>query len=147
MLLTFADMAALVCVCNKIFVGINIDTIECISDYSFEAMDVYKRTLDLRAAVSEAQRLRDLAKHKEEAELWRKQAEEARIARLKAHEEEKLRQETADFPPAPAPVEYAVEEPVEAPAREWVTFSAYVTIDEAKALAAWLKERGISIRG
>ena len=124
----------------------DIDTIECISDYSFEAMDVYKRTLDLRLAIGEAQRLHIMAERK------------------KIHEEEKLRQETADFPPAPAPVafveyedgtrgitpapvEYNIEEPVEAPAREWVTFSAYVTVDEAKALAAWFKERGISIRG
>lgn len=127
----------------------DISTIEGfgMSGYAFEAHDVYRRTLDIRAAIAEAQRLRDLAKRKEEAELRRRQEEEARIARLKAHEEEKLRQETADFPPAPAPVEYAVEEPVEAPAREWVTFSAYVTVEEAKALAAWLKERGISIRG
>ncbi len=97
----------------------DIDTIECIPDYAFEAMDVYKRTLDLRAAVSEAQRLRDLAKQKAEAELRRKQAEEERIrqANLKALDD-------ANKAEAPAPVEYAVEEPVEAPAREWVTFSA-----------------------
>lgn len=120
----------------------DIDTIECIPDYAFEAMDVYKRTLDLRAAVSEAQRLRDLARQKAEAELRRKQAEEERIrqANLKALED-------ANKAEAPAPVEYGIEEPVEAPEREWVTFSAYVTVDEAKALAAWLKERGISIRG
>lgn len=120
----------------------DIDTIECIPDYAFEAMDVYKRTLDLRAAVSEAQRLHDLARQKAEAELRRKQAEEERIrqANLKALEE-------ANKAEAPAPVEYSIEEPVEAPEREWVTFSAYVTVDEAKALAAWLKERGISIRG
>lgn len=120
----------------------DIDTIECIPDYSFEALDVYKRTLDLRAAVSEAQRLRDLARQKAEAELRRKQAEEERIrqANLKALEE-------ANKADAPAPVEYSIEEPVEAPEREWVTFSAYVTVEEAKALAAWLKERGISIRG
>ena len=119
----------------------DIDTIECIPDYSFEAMDVYKRTLDLRAAVSEAQRLRDLARQKAEAELRRKQAEQDRIrqANLKALED-------ANKAEAPTPVEYAVEEPVEAPASEWVTFSVYVTVEEAKALAAWLMERGISIR-
>ncbi len=104
----------------------DINTIDNIPEYSFEAMDVYKRTLDLRLAVSETQRLHIMAERK------------------KAHEEERLRQETTDFPPAP--VEYNIEEPVEAPASEWVTFSVYVTVDEAKALAAWLRERGISIR-
>lgn len=124
----------------------DIDTIECIPDYAFEAMDVYKRTLDLRAAVSEAQRLRDLARQKAEAELRRKQAEEERIrqANLKALEEAN---KVEDFPPAPILTEYCIDKPIEAPEREWVTFSAFVTVDEAKALAAWLKERGISIRG
>ncbi len=119
----------------------DIKAIEAIPDYSFEVMDVYKRTLDLRTAIGEAQRLRDLAKRKEEAELRRKQEEEERIrqANLKALDD-------ANREEAPAPMEYAVEEPIEVPAREWVTFSAYVTVDEAKALAAWLRERGISIR-
>ena len=119
----------------------DIKAIEAIPDYSFEALDVYKRTLDLRTAIGEAQRLRDLARRKEEAELRRKQEEEERIrqANLKALEDAN-REET------PAPVEYAVEEPIEVPASEWVTFSVYVTVDEAKALAAWLRERGISIR-
>ena len=142
----------------------DILTIEGLTVYQFEAMDVYKRTLDIRTAISEVQRLMNLAKRKEEAELRRRQEEEARAARMKAEEDERNRQANlkvldeankADAPveyeynnrtEAPAPVEYAVEEPVEAPTREWVTFSAYVTVDEAKALAAWLKERGISIR-
>lgn len=134
----------------------DINTIEGfgMSGYSFEAMAVYKKTLSLRAAVSEAQILGDLAKQKKEEELRRKQAEDERIrqANLKALEQanrlEEARKEVDVPTPAltPAPVEYAVEEPVEAPEREWVTFSAYVTVDEAKALAAWLKERGISIR-
>lgn len=121
----------------------DILTIEGLTVYSFEAMDVYKRTLDIRTAISEVQRLMDLAKRKEEAELRRKQEEEARAARMKAAEEERIRQanlkalDDANKAEAPAPVE---------PEREWVTFSAYVTVDEAKALAAWLKERGISIR-
>ena len=119
----------------------DIDTIESIPDYSFEAMDAYKRTLDLRLAVSEAQRLRILAERKKEAELWRRQEEEERIrqANLKTLED-------ANKAEASSPVEYEYSNRTDAPAREWVTFSAYVTVEEAKALAAWLKERGISIR-
>ncbi len=137
---------------KKQMITADIDQIErfCCTEFKFEVHEFYKKTLDLRAAVEEEHRLIELKKRKEEAELRRRQEDEAR---QRAAEEERIRQanlkalDDANKAEAPAPVEYAVEEPIESPAREWVTFSAYVTVEEAKALAAWLKERGISIRG
>lgn len=65
------EMAQLV---NKI--GTDVHTIHSLEAFSFEAMEVYKETLDLSRAITEGQRLTDIQKRKEEEAARR--AEEAR---------------------------------------------------------------------
>lgn len=59
---------------NKI--GKEVYTIHSLEAFSFEAMEVYKETLDLNRAIAEGQRLADIQKRKEEEAARR--AEEAR---------------------------------------------------------------------
>ena len=101
--------------------------------YAFEAEENYKQTRSLTEALSEAKRLEKLAE--------KKAAYEA--------EQEKCKSETAivqgsrTAEPAHEP-EPAHELPVEQP-REWVSFKALLTTDDAKALKVFCQQRGIRI--
>jgi septum formation inhibitor MinC len=57
-------------------IGTEVYTIHSLEAFSFEAMEVYKETLDLNRAIAEGQRLADIQKRKEEEAARR--AEEAR---------------------------------------------------------------------
>lgn len=54
-------------------IGKEVATISRLSEYSFEAMDTYKRTLDLSMAIQEGQRLSEIQKQKEEYERTEKE--------------------------------------------------------------------------
>ncbi len=123
-------------------------------EFGFEALEVYKRTLDVNKAVSEAQRMADVAKKKAAAEA-------ERLAR----EEENKRKNAEEFmknmnPPVPEEVEgqisftdpeslqkvvneaAAEEEPV----RQWIAFEANLTTEDAMALKEFFNTRGIEFR-
>lgn len=117
--------------------------LENMGDFSYEATEVYKTTLDVAKAVSEGKRLADIQKRKQEQEEARKTAEAARIA------EEKAKAEAAAFAtPTPAPVEAPAPEP--APAEEekgqWIAFEVCLTREQAISLRDFLKENGIPFR-
>lgn len=57
-------------------IGEEVITINALPAFSFEAMEVYKDTLDINRAVTEGKRLADLQKRKEEAELKAKEAQQ-----------------------------------------------------------------------
>lgn len=64
-------------------IGEDVVTIHKLSEFSFEAMEVYKNTLNLTMAIQEGQRLSDIQKRKKEHEdalAKQKAEEEARIA-------------------------------------------------------------------
>ena len=64
-------------------IGEDVVTIHKLSEFSFEAMEVYKNTLNLTMAIQEGQRLLDIQKRKkehEEALAKQKAEEETRIA-------------------------------------------------------------------
>lgn len=80
----------------KFQIGQEVFTIKQLSEFSFEAMEVYKKTLNLTNAINEGQRLLDLQRRKSayEEERKRKEAEkekkqEMTCAALKAELEEK----------------------------------------------------------
>ena len=58
-------------------IGEEVGTISRLPEFSFEAMEVYKKTLDLTQAIKKGQELADIQKRKEEA-LARQKAEEER---------------------------------------------------------------------
>lgn len=69
-------------------IGQDVTTIHNLPEFSFEAMEVYKKTLDLTKAIQEGQRLSEIQKRKAayEEEQRRKQEEAERVAREKAEQ-------------------------------------------------------------
>lgn len=62
---------------EKMFqIGSDIFTINKLPDFSFEALETYKMTLDLGKAISEGQRLSEIQKRKEAQETERKRLQE-----------------------------------------------------------------------
>lgn len=97
-------------------VNSDVKTLETL-EYSFEAIDAYKRTLSLADAIREGQRIAELMK--------RKQGEAGKP------ETEKPAVEKPDY---------------EAEQRQWIPFKVYISPSEARELKAWLVQKGIEIR-
>ena len=124
-------------------IGHDVTTINSLKEYSFEALEHYKKTLDLASAIAEGQRLADIQKRKLEheaevkarEELAKKQAEE----RAKAETEANLHEESE---------EVAQEEPQQAVEikRQWIKFVALLSKDDALALKEFCDSRGIEIK-
>ena len=117
-------------VINNIFnsVKCNLKTIAELKDYTFEATEVYKETLNLNEALEKAKYMVDIAE--------RKKAEEEKRQQEKSEEIKEV---------APDPQQEA-EEPATDVKREWTKFEAYLSTEEAKMLASWLKLNNIKIR-
>lgn len=73
-------------------IGTEVKAISELPEYSFEAMEVYKKTLDLTRAIAKGKELADIQKRKEEARIAREQAEKEK----RAAEEQKAQQEKAN---------------------------------------------------
>lgn len=122
-------------------IGHDVTTINSLKEYSFEALEHYKKTLDLAGAIAEGQRLADIQKRKLEheaevkarEELAKKQAEERAKAEASLHEESE---------------EIAQEEPQQAVEikRQWIKFVALLSKDDALALKEFCDNRGIEIK-
>ena len=126
-------------------IGHDVTTINSLKEYSFEALEHYKKTLDLAGAIAEGQRLADIQKRKLEheaevkarEELAKKQAEEK--AKAEAEGEANLHEELE---------EVAQEEPQQAVEvkRQWIKFVALLSKDDALALKEFCDKRGIEIK-
>ena len=124
-------------------IGHDVTTINSLKEYSFEALEHYKKTLDLAGAIAEGQRLADIQKRKLEheaevkarEELAKKQAEE----KAKAEAEANLHEESE---------EVSQEEPQQAVEvkRQWIKFVALLSKDDALALKEFCDKRGIEIK-
>ena len=122
-------------------IGHDVTTINSLKEYSFEALEHYKKTLDLAGAIAEGQRLADIQKRKLEheaevkarEELAKKQAEERAKAEARLPEESE---------------EVAQEEPQQAVEikRQWIKFVALLSKDDALALKEFCDNRGIEIK-
>lgn len=113
----------------------DINTLANLPEFAFEAMEVYKSTLNINNAISEGKRLSEIQKRKLEAEAERKAAEEAK-AKV---------EEVAQTPSEPTPTETA---PVteETETRRWIGFEAYLSTEEALALREFFVSRNIQYR-
>ena len=130
----------------------DVETINALPGFSFEAMDVYTKSLDLAAAIAEGQRLADIQRRKAEAEAARKAAEEAKKAAeaLKAAESAKT-PEVEQIPTeaqktAPEAAQSHTEAKEAQPAARWGAFEAYLTTEQAFELRDYLKNREIPFR-
>ena len=113
---------------NKI--DADVETIQSLPEFNFEALEVYKSTLDINRAISEGRRLADIQKRKEEqarldAERRAKEAEEAKAA---------------------APTSCQPAEPVDVwtgESKTWIGFKALMTVDQALELRKFFEARQI----
>lgn len=108
----------------------DLAVIDSLPFYTFEARECYMDTLDLARAVSEAHRLQEQA---EKRAAW-----EA--------EQQKRKKEAAAAQIKPTQVMTNINDPDDIeniPARQWVSFQALLSADEAVRLGAWLRSNGI----
>lgn len=125
-------------------VALDLNTLESLPEFAFEAVETYKNTLDVNKAIAEGQRLADIQKRKQEAEAA-KAAEEER----KAAEAEK-QQATQPEPQPEAKAENTPAQPAAEPQAEaaasWIRFEACMTVDQAMKLKQFFEIEEISFR-
>lgn len=130
-------------------IGDDVFTLSQLPEFGFEATEVFKQTLDINKAISEAKRMSEIAKAKAEAEARRKAEEEAR---RKAEEERKAQeqlqeQQRAAMAQAMTPPEVEEQQAEErTPQKMIVKFEAELTIDDAAALKEFFQSRNITFR-
>lgn len=120
-----------------------LDTLAQLPDFSYEATEEYKRTLDINKAIAEGKRLADIQKRKAEAE-----------AQAKARAMEEMHK--ADEALANTPL-YSEEEPkaqpeqpqqadAEQPEAMWIKFAALLTVPQALELKQFFKDHNITFK-
>ena len=108
----------------------DLQTLGSLQEFGFEAMEEYKRTLDINRAVAEGQRLADIQRRKaEKLEEERRREQEAAQRAVKAEPEPDYSQDEVVYP--------KMDE------RAWVTFRAYLTTEDAIALKEFFTKRGV----
>ena len=148
-------------------IGNGVLTLSQLPEFGFEATEVFKETLDINKAISEAKRMSEIAKAKAEAEARRKAAEEARKAaeearkaaeeaRRKAEEERKAQgraaeEQRAAMAQAMTPSEDVQQAPVQESQPEpqkkmIVKFEVELTTEDAAALREFFQSRNITFR-
>lgn len=126
----------------------DLQTLENLSEYSFEAIEMYKTNLNINQALNQARYLVELAKRKAEekekrererlvAEQARKQEEEER----ENAKQEDLESDTKE--PTIFETEIYEDENV---AREWVRFEVLVSMNEVLKIKEFFKSNNIEIR-
>lgn len=130
----------------------DIATLSDLPEFGFEAVEVYKSTLDVNKAISEARRMSEIQKAKS--------AEQARIA-----EEEKQKKEYVQpvIEEIQIPVQQSENEPgkeieatesqvsdnsinAEEPAKQWISFKALLTVEQAYLLREFFNTYNIQYK-
>ena len=131
-------------------INTDIELINELHGFNFEAIECYKRNLDASAAIAEGKRLANIQKMKEEAAAAEKEKQE-RMAQA-AMENEARAQAQADAEPVkePEPVNVPVEtekaNTAQNNAKEWMTLNIKVDVADFDAFAEWAYQRGIEWR-
>ena len=114
-----------------------LKTIAELPEFSFEATEEYKRTLDLGKAIAEGKRLADIQKRKAEAE-----------AKAKAEAEAEMHK--ADEALANTPMDAYMTPPAEPTSPTsggmWVRFAALLTVEQAKELKQFFESKKIEFK-
>lgn len=125
-------------------IGEEVGTISRLPEFSFEAMEVYKKTLDLTQAIKKGQELADIQKRKEEALARQKAEEERRKAEeAAAGKESENPEDVADTQDAPKEAEEndytrVVSEPVTR-----IDFRVWGTKEQILALRDYMKQNNL----
>jgi hypothetical protein len=137
----------------------DLQTLENLPEYSFEAIEMYKTNLNINQALNQARYLVELAKRKAEekekkererlaAEQARKQEEEerekAKQADLEIDTKEPQTSEQSDkLEPTIFETEIYEDESIE---REWIGFEVFVSMNEVLKIKEFFKSNNIEIR-
>lgn len=125
-------------------IGEEVGTISRLPEFSFEAMEVYKKTLDLTQAIKKGQEPADIQKRKEEALARQKAEEERRKAEeVDTGKESENPEEAADTHDAPKKAEEndytrVVSEPVMR-----IDFRVWGTKEQILALRDYMKQNNL----
>lgn len=125
----------------------DLATLSNLPEFGFEATEVYKTTLDINRAVNEGKRLAEIQKRKEEQERLKAEAE----ARAKAEAEARAQEEKPKTEEIGSKTEEKVEnEDVkttnEINNTQWVSFSARLTVEQARELKEFFDSRNIEFK-
>lgn len=125
-------------------IGEEVGTISRLPEFSFEAMEVYKKTLDLTQAIKKGQELADIQKRKEEALARQKAEEERRKAEeAAAGKESENPEEAADTHDAPKKAEENdYTRVVSAPVMR-IDFRVWGTKEQILALRDYMKQNNL----
>lgn len=134
----------------------DLHTLSALTEFAFEATEVYKNTLDMNRAISEGHRLSEIAKRKAEHEAAMKARAEAEArARAEAEAQEQANAQAVEIP-ANADINelesgvYTVPDTMEnAPQpieKVWISFKAYLSTEEALALRDFFNSRHIEFK-
>ena len=115
----------------------DLKILEAETEYSFEAIDAYKKTLDIRYAMSEIQRLKDLAKRK--AEFEANSQKEPKVEEI-PKEEVKVAEMATDVATED---DFTPDFGMIGDNRHWVTIKAHVDTEHHAELLAFLDEKKI----
>ena len=132
-------------------IGNGVLTLSQLPEFGFEATEVFKETLDINKAITEAKRMSEIAKAKAESEARRKAEEEARKAAeeaRKAEEERKAQERAAEEQRAAMAQAMTSPEDVqpEKPQKMVVKFEVELTTEDAVALREFFQSRNIAFR-
>lgn len=114
----------------------SLATLTNLPEFSFEATEVYKSTLDINKAISEGARLSEMAKAKA--------AHEAELAKCRAEEEQNAKEKAVVAERAVTAEEAAVSKIT--PPKTWVKFQAFMTTEDAYALKEFFNSRNIEYK-
>ncbi len=116
----------------------DIVTLSKLPEFSFEATEVYKETLDMNKAISEGQRLADIQKRKAAKEAERQQIQQEIRAKLAENKS------TISEPETVEPAEEAVVAENATTDKTWLRFKALLSVEEALALNEFFERRNIT---
>ena len=120
-------------------IATDIATLSNLPEFGFESTEVYKSTLDINRALNEGYRLSEIQKRKAEYE-----AEQARLA---AEAEAKKQEEFIPPVADDTPFEQCMNPPEEEmPAKQWISFSALLSVEDATALKNFFNSRNIEFK-
>lgn len=122
----------------------DLEALANLPEFGFEATEVYKTTLDINKAISEAQNMARIAKAKAEQEKAKAEAE-AKKAEYEATQAAKLAEQMAVEEQATVPKTEQVE-PHPQQNKNWVRLAAFMTRDEAYELKKFFDDREIEFK-
>lgn len=127
----------------------DLETLAALPEFGYEAKMVYLSTHDINKALAEGQRMAQVQKQKAEYEATQARKREEEAARKAAEEARKQQAEQAAaaagetaFNNAP---DVSAQVPAE-PVKQWVSFQALLSTEDALALKAFFDERNIEFK-